>query len=206
MVWGEEVVAGDRYYSKRTSSISYYGSTSVTEPNMRQELINTLDGQFPEIAKGAYGILRRVSRESDGSPIQCECVDPVSKEFDKTKFCPICFSTGFLFEEEYIKYYHTLAETSFASNRRQHILPPGISDATFDVFYVQYDKNITQEDRIIEILLDNAGGIVYPVTYLMSYRIDKAWSYRSDNAKLEYWKIFTHQEETKFIGKPTFGE
>lgn len=197
--------SGDRLYSRRTSNIDYYGSNNVTEPNMRQELINTLDGQFPEVAKGKYGVLRRVQRDSNGLAVKCSCVDAVSKEADKTHFCQICFSTGFLFDEEYIKYYHMLEESTFSSRQRGHIINPGVSDATFDVFYLKYDSAINSEDRIISVEVDVEGEITIPVKYLKSYRIDKAWPYYLDNAKLEYWKLYTHEEETKFIGAPTFG-
>ena len=44
----------DDFYNGSGASSPFYGSSSVitTEANMRQELENTLDGNYPEIAKG----------------------------------------------------------------------------------------------------------------------------------------------------------
>jgi hypothetical protein len=172
---------------------------------MRQELINTLRGSYPEVAKGHYGILRRVQRDEDNLPVRCPCRSTTSKESDKTYFCPICFTTGFLFVEEYILFYHALGETTFADTQRRHITSAGISQATFDVFYFEYNEDIHNEDRILEVALTDEGDIITPINYLSSYRIDEAWCYRGDNGKLEYWKIWAHKEELKYLTTPNHG-
>lgn len=196
------------YYSKKTPKIDFYGTTTSgsTEPNMRQEMINTLEGSFPEIAKGRYFILRRMRRDDNGDMIDCDCLDPVTNEPDKSKFCPICFGLGKLFDEEYILAYRKLLDTSFSSIRRHNIFEPGNIDAPFVAFYFISEAHIKHEDRIIEVEMNDDGTVATPVTYVNQYRIDKAWDYRSDNGKLEYWKVYTHEEVVKFLTAPSFGE
>lgn len=196
------------YYSKKTSNISYYssGSSSVqTEANMRQEMINTLQGAYPEMAKGQTGVLRRMRRDSNGDVIACECIDSVTKEPDKSFFCPFCLSTGHYFDEEYVTFYKVLLDTSFSAVRRHNMLEPGIIDGNFIAFYLMSSVLIKKEDKIIEISLEEDGSPSSPIVYVASYEIDKAWDYRSDNGKIEYWKVFTHREETKYLVPPEFG-
>ncbi len=81
-------MAGERYYSRATSGINYFGAAR-TEPSMRDELIHTFDGNFPEIAKAQTVLLRRMRRTS-GVLDACSCVDHLTHEPDKDRFCPIC--------------------------------------------------------------------------------------------------------------------
>ena len=88
-------------YDKTTISIDYYsGTTTGSEANMRQEMINTLIGSDPEIAKGQTGLIRVMRRDTDGKLIPCECVDNITGEPDKDRFCSLCFSEGYRWDEE----------------------------------------------------------------------------------------------------------
>lgn len=194
------------YYTKTTSSVNYYGTTTNgAEPNMRQEMINTLHGSYPEVAKGKNVILRRARRDDDGNTIPCACIDPVTKEPDKDRFCPFCLGTGWYFDEEYIVAYRVLLDVTFSSRRRHDRMEAGNLDVPFIAFYTEYTGYITKEDKIAEVELNDDGTVVTPLHYLAVFEVDKAWDYRADNGKLEYWKVFTHQEQLKFLIAPTFG-
>lgn len=65
-----------------------------SEIDLRQELINTIDGSYPEIAKGRDGLLRKMRRNSLNKLIPCDCVDPVTHEPDRDSFCPLCIKSG----------------------------------------------------------------------------------------------------------------
>jgi hypothetical protein len=193
------------YYKRTTAGVNYFGATGTTEPNMRQEMINTLQGSYPEIAKGRYFILRRMDRDSAGGTTPCGCIDEITKEPDKDKFCPFCFGSGMLFTEEYILAYKTLLDTTFSSRRRHDKMEAGNLDVPFVAFYTAYNGYITKEDKIVEVALNDDGTVIYPLKYLAVYEVDKAWDYHADNGKLEYYKVFTHKEEVKFISSPAYG-
>lgn len=192
------------YYKKSSSNISYFPSgTAQTEPNIREEFINTIEGSFPEVAKGHYIILRKADRDSNGNTIPCQCVDLITKEGDKDRFCPICCNGGILFTEEYIKAYGVLAGIPQSNAVSANAMPFGTSDLQYRIFYTMYDTVYTIDDRLIEIELDNSGAVVEPVNRLQIYKIIRPYGYRLDNGKLEYWKIFTYQEDVKWINPPT---
>ncbi len=193
-------------YYTGTSSINYFGSGARTEPDLRQEMINTLDGFLPEIAKSQTGIIRRVRRNADNIPVKCSCRDSITTEPDRDIYCPLCMGIGYLFDEEYIDFYKVLFDKTFSSLRRHHMIEPGLIDASSVVFYFKYDAAINKEDRILEIQLDVDGNISSPVTCLGVYKIDKSWEYRSDNGRIEFWKVIAHEELLKFINPPGFGE
>jgi len=67
------------------------------------------------------------------------------------------------------------------------------------VFYARYNDTITNNDRIVKVQLEYDGTVSVPVNRLEIYRVNFVWSYRADNGKLEYLKIFTHKEEAKYL-------
>ncbi len=193
------------YYKRSTSTINYFGTSGNTEPDMRQEMIRTLQGYYPEVSKGRYFILRRMDRDANGETTPCGCIDEITKEPDKDSFCAFCFGTGMLFAEEYILAYKTLLDTTFSSRRRHDMMEAGNLDVPFVAFYTAYDGYITREDKIVEVALNDDGSVITPLKYIAVYEVDKAWDYRADNGKLEYYKVFTHKEEVKFITTPSYG-
>lgn len=195
------------YYDKTTSSHSYYSSPSDerrSEPDMRTELENTLDGNYPEIKKGHYSLLRKATLGSNGKPISCPCVDETSKEQDKNNFCSICYGEGNYWTETYIKTYRTIEASNQTNAFLNELLPAGKMNIPSNIFYFRYSDEITTYDKIIEIELDTAGEIVYPVNRLEVYSINFAWCYRLDYGRREYWKVFTHREHTKFLNEPSY--
>lgn len=193
------------FYKKSTSSTSFYsGSTGASEPNMRQELINTFDGQFPEIAKAQTGLLRRMRRDADNNKLMCPCVDPVTKEPDKDRFCPICYGEAYYWDEEEIQLYRVLEGGDSTNTIRDNLTSPGLINIPLVVFYIRYDSNITRDDKIVELELELSGKVKIPKRRRFLYRVESAWDYRSDNGKLEYWKVFAHKEDVKHLNKPAY--
>jgi hypothetical protein len=70
----------------------YRSSTPTTrkELDLREELNRTLFGAGDEIAKGRYGLLRKMRRDSNDYPIQCPCRDQATFEADKDPYCRYC--------------------------------------------------------------------------------------------------------------------
>jgi len=196
-------------WGSSTPGWQYYGdgSTITTEPNMREEFIHTMDGFYPEVAKKQTGLLRRMRRTTNnGLLIACGCVDSFTQEPDKDRWCPVCMGEGVLFDEELVTFYKTLEARPVANALRDTQIDPGLLNIPLVVFYIRYSAAITKDDKLIEITLDDNGDPVSPYVRRALYRIGTAWEYRSDNGKLEYFKVFTYREERKYLNAPSFEE
>lgn len=194
-------------YSRATADINYYGSsTGGSEPDMREELINTFDGSTPEIAKAQTGLLRRMRTDSEDVLIPCNCVDTVTGEPDKDRFCPICYGEGFLWDEEEIQFYRVLEDSDVDNATKNRLRELGLINVPLVVFYIRYDSRITRHDKIVRIELALDGTPVEPEKRVAIYRVNSVWDYRADNAKLEYWKVFTHLEDVKYLNAPSYGD
>ncbi len=197
------------YYDRVISTNSYYttGSPSSerrSEPDMRTELENTLDGNYPEIEKGHYALLRKATLDSNGKPIPCPCIDETTGEPDKNNFCPICWNVGYYWVETYIKTYRPLDVSDQSGAFLNKLLPAGKMNIPSNTFYFRYSDEINTYDKIIEIELDIAGEVIYPVNRLEVYSINFAWPYRLDYGRREYWKVLAHKEHTKFLNEPSY--
>lgn len=190
------------FYVKATPSFSPYGSAG-TEPDMRQEFINTMTGKYPEVAKSQPALIRRM-RRTNGNLIACGCVDTITKEPDKDRFCPICYGEGYLWDEEDALIYRVLEDSDTDNALRDQLQAPGLINIPIIVFYIRYDSNITNADKIVRLVLDDEGDVVLPIQRYGIYRINASHDFRADNGKLEYWKIFTHFESVKYLNAPNF--
>jgi len=192
-------------YEKTTGNLNYYGtSTTGSEPNMRNELINTLDGSFPEVAKKQTGLLRQMRLDSDGELIPCECVDEITHEPDKDRFCPVCFGEGYMWDEAQITFYRTLEDSDIDNILRDKLYKPGLINHPLVVFYVRYSDTIRKHDKIVELELDDDGSVSDPMTRRAIHKISVVWDYRSDNGKLEYYKVFAHDQDVKYLNAPSY--
>ena len=166
-----------------------------TEPDMRQEIINTLDGSFPEIAKKQIAVLRKMRIPAQ----QCPCVDAVTHEPDKDTFCPFCWGEGFLWDEIFIDFYKVPLKGDAGNSENEEITSPGLMNEPIMVFYIRYSVDLTDNDKIIELQLDREGQPIRPYQRKRLYRIGTLIDMRSDNGRLEYWKVDCYSEFRKFL-------
>jgi hypothetical protein len=193
-------------YPKVSKTSVFPSGRNRTEANLRTEMINTLDGEFPEVEKGRYFLLRAMRRDSNEDKIPCSCRDEGTNEPDRDIFCPICYGTGYLFDETYVKGYLTLvgmADRAFSF--AQQVLPPGLMDAPGYIFFTRYSDEISDDDQLIEIQLDDEGEIVEPVVRIKIFNVVIAHPYRCDNGKIEFWKVFCHKADVKHLNPPSYG-
>jgi hypothetical protein len=187
---------------RRTTSLvgNYYNDiSSSSEINIRQELINMFDGAYPEIPKASIGLLRKMRRDTNGLLLLCPCVDIVTREPDKDRFCPYCFGEGYYWDEVEVQYYCVTVGRDVSNISRERLTSPGLINPPLVVFYIRYDVPITIQDKIIKVSLDLEGSPAVPRKRDSIYRVTKIWDYRLDNAKLEYWKIYTYEEYSKYL-------
>ena len=189
-------------YKKTSSSINFYSGLR-SEIDLRQELINMFDGKNPEIPKAQLALFRRMRRDSNEQLISCPCVDSLTKEPDKDRFCPVCHGEGFLWDEEVIQIYRTYEPLSSNPDK---LFKMGLINQESVVFFTRYDSNIKRQDKILLVQLDVEGNIISPYKRTMLFSIDFPWDYRSDNGRIEYWKLFTSFKDVKYLNTPTYSE
>lgn len=197
------------YYTKTSPSISYYSGTTGSEPDLRQELINTLDGRYPEVAKRQYGLLRQMNTDSNGDLVPCGCVDSITHEPDKDRWCPICHGDGYIWEESLITFYRVLKDSEVDNILRDKMIGPGLINIPLVVFYIRYSTTITKNDKIVELVLNNAGSPGSSASDYVRrkiYKVEAVWEYRADNGRLEYYKVFAHVEDVKHLNPPSYGD
>ena len=176
-----------------------YPSSGSTEPDLRKELANTLDGHYPEVAKAQEALLRKVRLDANNKSIKCECVDIVTKEPDKDFFCPICHGEGHLWDEVYIKVYKVLLKSDVGNVYREVMKAPGLQNSSMSVFFCKSSVDITSKDKIVELSLDKEGKLSMPFRRRVLHKIVAAVDYRADNGRLEYWKLDCYEEKRKFL-------
>lgn len=181
-------------------SNDFYSQGSVrTEPDMRTEMEHFLDGAYPEIAKKQKALLRKMRRDSSNNLIPCVCVDSNTGEPDKDTFCPLCFSEGSYWNEEWIDVYKIILRSDVGNAFRENLLPATVQNIPIVLFFARYSEEITEDDRIITMKLNIDGTVYKPYTREAVYRIGSLFDMRSDNGRLEFWKIATFKEERKFL-------
>lgn len=162
---------------------------SGREIDLRSELSHILYGYGDEIAKGQLGILRRARIDDDGYVVKCPCFDEKTREPDKDSPCEICGGLGYLWDEEWITYYKMLIASNEGMARKNKPQLPGTSNVPYAFFYVEYDIAPSNYDKIIEVYRDSEGDPDEPFHRKDIYSIATAEPYRSDNGRIEYWRI-----------------
>ena len=179
--------------------VTYITYPRRTEPDLRQELINTLDGKFPEIAKKQTAVLRRIRLPLE----ECSCVDKLTHEPDLDYFCPFCFGEGNLWNEVFIDVYKVLLKGELGNALKEVIISPGLSNEPVAVFYIRSSVTIGEKDKVVELELDEEGDPIRPYRRRKIYRIGEAIDLRSDNGRREYWQLTCYAEHRKFLNGPS---
>lgn len=157
----------------------YKKSYNGLELDLREELSRTLNGATDEIAKGRTGLLRIMRRDSINEPVRCPCRDKQTDEASTFSYCRYCLGHGFLWDEEKMLYYKN--EDSFSKEKGY-------------LFYVQYDKDITDIDYIVTVKTDKEGQPIYPVERETKFKILEAHKYKADRGRLEFWQVQAVEE------------
>lgn len=195
-------------FYRRDSGNDIYGFTSGrSEIDLRQEMINLLDGHGKEIPKAREILIRRLRRDSKGKPSSpCGCINPMTKEPDRDRFCPVCMGEGWLWDEIRAKAYRINVGRDIKHTLGDSLTEPGLINVPLVVFYVRYSEAVDRGDKIVELKVDLEGVPTTPQQRNRLFRVNVAYDYRADNGRLEYWKLFTHKEDTKYLNVPGYEE
>lgn len=176
-----------------------YKATRRTEPDLRKELNHMFDGIFPEIAKKQPCVLRKFRRDANGKRTLCDCVDINTKEPDKDTFCPFCQGEGYYWDEIDLDTYKVQQSVTPLA---ESVQAPGLINNPLMVFYTRSSVDIAADDKLVELVLSEEGEPIEPIRRKQLYRIGSLVDYRSDNGRLEYWKMACYAEDRKFLNGP----
>jgi hypothetical protein len=193
-------MANNPYNTSYVVSNPFYGRT-MTEANMRDEMNATLDGKFPETPKGQIISLRKMRRDSSGTRIKCACVSLTTNEPDKDTLCPYCIGEGYFWDEILIIAYRIQVASDTSGALADKSLGPGMFNVPITTFYVKATVDITEDDRIVELVTDIEGVPVQPYRRRKLYRIGRAVDFRADNGKLDYWQLYCASLEPKYLNR-----
>ncbi len=152
------------------------------EIDLRVEMDRTLYGAPDEEAKGRIGLLRKMRINDEGNLTRCPCRHDVTDEPDKDYYCRSCLGMGFFWDEYQIVYYRS--NDSFDKNHKYRS----------DFFYLEYDEEISSSDYIVLVALNVEGEVIEPVQRTDYFKIDNAINFRSNNGRVEYWRIRASEE------------
>jgi hypothetical protein len=181
-----------------TSNRNLYPRRS--EVDLRQEMENTLSGTFPEISKTQTVVLRKMRRDTDYNLVKCPCYDELTREPDKDSFCQLCFGEGNLWDEIYLDVYRSSSlESSSSQALAEKLYATGLHNIPIVTFYTRYSEDITEDDKVIELVLDKDGVIINPPKRRRVFRIVRAVDYRLENGRVEYYALNCFQEQVRFL-------
>ena len=163
-----------------------YNYISRKELDMRKEMSYLLYGSTQEIPKGRLGILKRMRRDNDGKLLRCVCRDRVNDEPDKDTPCPYCFGYGYYWDEVWIVYFRN--DDSFRKTEGYY------KEFEGDIFYVEHNVTVRDEDYIVTLKLDSEGNVIIPVERDKHFKVLSADPFRSDYGRIEFYGIRTIEE------------
>jgi len=121
--------------------------------------------------------------------------------------CPYCSAEGFLWDEQFVKFYKMEPGYDTALALKDMGVIPGDISVPLRVFYLPYDQSIsepkfpniaqlTRFDKMVELELDSDGNIARPYRRRAIYKMATLYDYRLDGGRLEYWKIVGSEDKT----------
>lgn len=176
----------------------YSCASGQTEIDLRTELNRTIYGNCPpEIAKGQPGLIRKFRRDDNDKRVLCSCVNPVTGESPRELICPVCLGEKYLWDEEEVEFYLTTVESDTQLADREMLRQPAVFNTPFFVIYIPSSFTLTQEDKIVRLVLDKSGTPVLPQRRRDVIRIASLQDMRLDNGRLEFWKASGYLDNLK---------
>lgn len=172
-------------------------SETIKEIDLRKEFEQLLFGSSTEIPKGQLVIFRRMRRKSgivypvkDDDLQLAPGVDSLTHDGPKTYKDNWAFGERFLFDDQLIKVYRGYA-VILEGQQQVSQLSPGQFAIGPAFFYIQAWVMPSLFDKILELITDKDGNAVSPLAIFKRHTIKTAERFRSDNGRLEYWRVGT---------------
>ena len=167
-----------------------YGSNAI-ELDLRREFDYLLFGEGGGVRHGHFILVRRFRRVNDDL-VACTCKNNLTKE--PSLDCSYCDGEGYLWDEHWTWCYSMYTDGATSLGMRKKYLNPGRLKVEYKTFFLRFDTIISEDDKIVEIVLDTEGRPVNPYKRKILYEISTLQEFRSDNGRLEYFAAHCRQD------------
>lgn len=164
-----------------------YSVAKSKEVDLRKSIKNLLYGSVEEEPKGRRGLIRKMRRDEDRNLIRCACVDELTDQHTMDKSCRYCFGHGYYWDEVPFVYFKNDKQYR---NKEENISAEYVGN----IFYCEYNNQITNDDYIVELSLDIEGSVIIPIRREKFYRVLSVITERSDHGRIEFIAIRTVEE------------
>ena len=172
----------------------FASTTKDVEINLRKHMKSILEGDDYEPRRGHWVLLRRMdttqkcscwNQKGDGKDAN---INDDGKYNEPKLRCPICHGEGWVYHDELHLARRVLISPEVGMANATTMTDIGWMTVNYIVFYFMYYVSPKQGDKIIEVVLDDAGTPVIPMQYIERYKISVAEPYRDINGRVEYWR------------------
>lgn len=169
---------------------------SSKEQDLRKSFDNLVFGKDGGIAHNHLVLLRKRKINDAGDYIKCNCVNKLSREANAEKNCQFCLGEGYIWTETFHRCYSSMVGADGGKTNRTRRLMPGAIRTDYKIFYFKFDTKISYKDKIIEVRLDNEGGVSVPYQRINIFIPETIQEYRSDYGRLEYLAIYAREQSS----------
>ena len=187
-------------WSSKTGTSNF--SRSSLDLDLREEFNTLLFGGGNEEPIGQSLILRRM-RRVNGELEKCPCrTGSFASEAVQDYPCNFCQGVGYLWNEELVTGYKTVAVATNAGGADSNLQKKPIGDIYLPaiVFFFPYDLNPERNDIIVEINLKDDGSPITPYKRIGFYETYLVRDLRGEYGRRIYWSC-----NTRRIAPPTQG-
>lgn len=186
----------DLFGKKSASGTKARATTSPggNEIDLREEMDCILFGDGDGPKHGNLVLLRNMRRNDDGYPTLCKCKeDQITREPDPD--CSYCLGEGNLWDESWVWTFWMYAGSDSGFVKRYQRLLPGEVRVDYKIFFFRYDTTLLYGDKIVEVSLDDDGGVKLPYVREAIYKPQTLSRRRGDNGRVEYLEAYCREDD-----------
>ena len=155
-----------------------------TEIDIRQEVEDLISGKDFGVEHSAVFVQRKLRRDPDMSPVKCVCFDPIANE--GRQGCTDCDGIGYLWDEVLINGFMFFLTTKSLVSGFDYKNDAGRAEKHEVGFVTRYSDLIGKGDIVYSPILNESGGLLFPIVNEEEYVAINYKKYRLDRAKQEY--------------------
>lgn len=155
------------------------------EIDLREEFDNILFGEDDGVRHSQFVLIRKMRHDDNGDKIYCTCMEnKTTREPDPD--CSYCLGEGFLWDEYWKLSFWMYGSADTGLVRKDIYQAAGIVNADYKIFFLRYDTEIYEGDKIIEVKLDVEGEPVLPYVREAIHKPQTLGKRRADNGRIEF--------------------
>jgi hypothetical protein len=172
----------------------YIGTATVGNIDLRAELHKILFGDRNHPGEGHKVLIRRMD-----STCPCMLEEKGQKHREPDPKCSVCHGEGYAYSEFLCTAWRSLVGSKSGALPASYMAtPPGITDIIAHNFFFEYNTELKDIDKIIELNLGVNGALPSSLGELQQrekFKILQLITYRADNGRIEFIRAICQSEE-----------